>query len=125
MTISPSSVRELTGEEAIEAAKKFVAERAEDYPLMPLTECGDVDWEAYEPGCTPWNILEEFSILRAEVIEMVLDEPCITVQVEARYLWSESEGESETATYDVYVPLDFDPKTTKVDRHTFEYDIVA
>src|SRR6476619_1342830 len=93
----------------------------ESYPLMPLTECGDIDFEAYEPGCTDWNILEEFTILRAEVAPIVQDDDVITAEVDNECLWSQSEGEKETCTYHVYVELDTNPSLEEISRGSFEY----
>lgn len=97
----------MTEVEAIEAAKGYLARIFDDYPMMPLDDFGNVDEDAWEPGRTPWNILEKFIICNAEITDRDKDD--YTVQVELEWKWSEDEEAEDDVCFEVYVPLDSQP----------------
>lgn len=112
--------RAMTEQEAIEAARTFIWDGSKSYPVYPLDDDGDVDWSAVRDGDYHWNMLEEFEILRSEVIDSPdQQEDSYTVEVEARYTWSDNNGPIEQ-TFHVYIPIDADAEQTD-----FEFDPVA
>ena len=56
-------------------------------------------------GCCDWNLLEEFSIYRAEIAS-TLDDDCYTVHVHVGWKWSQDDEGEDDVLFEVYVPFD-------------------
>lgn len=93
---------------ALKLAREFVENRTESYPLVPTDEHGREDWDEYSRmgggGCISWNILEEFSIKNAEVVDK--DDDQLTVHVYVDWKWSEEEDAEDDVCFEVYIPID-------------------
>lgn len=110
-------VNQLDKDTVIKAASAFLLDEIDSYQIMPLDEMGNIDWQAYEPGSTPWNLLEEMTITSSDISSDQLEEDeDWQVLLSGTWTWSENNSEPEEFLFEVYVP-----KNTDLSR-PFDYE---
>lgn len=107
-------VKQLNKDEILKAASHFLLETINSYQIMPLDEMGNIDWQAYEPGCTPWNLLGEMTITSSDISSDQLEEDeDWQVLLSGVWTWSKNDYEPEDFMFEVYVPKNADLSTSQ------------